>query len=80
MTLGSDHYLVNAKILCPYGKNNANESREIITDYTSDSIQLPLYNIDNVKDESTSFFYIRRDWMRNLEHVILKVQKNVTNI
>jgi len=34
MTVGSDHYLVNAKILFPYGKNNANESREIITDYT----------------------------------------------
>ena len=56
MTVGSDHYLVNAKILFPYGKNNANESREIITDYTSESEQLPLYNIDSLKDESTSFF------------------------
>ena len=28
MTAGSDHYLVNEKILFSYGKNNANESRE----------------------------------------------------
>jgi hypothetical protein len=32
MAVGSDHYLVNAKILFSYGKNNANESRENITD------------------------------------------------
>jgi len=31
MTVGSDHYLVNAKILFLCGKNNANESRENIT-------------------------------------------------
>ena len=57
MTVGSDHYLVNAKILFPYGKNNANELRETITDCTSESVQLPLYNLDRVKDESTSFLY-----------------------
>jgi len=57
MTVGSDHYLVNAKILSPYGKNNANEIRETITDCTSESVQLPLYNLDSVKDESTSFLY-----------------------
>jgi len=32
MTVGSGHYLVKAKILFSYGKNNANESRENITD------------------------------------------------
>jgi len=32
MTVGSNHYLVNAKILFSYGKNNANESKENITD------------------------------------------------
>jgi hypothetical protein len=32
ITVGSDHYYVNAKMLFPYGKNNANESRENITD------------------------------------------------
>jgi len=32
MTVGRDHYLVNAKILFSYGKNNANESRENITE------------------------------------------------
>jgi hypothetical protein len=32
MDVGSDHYLVNAKTLFSYGKNNANESRENITD------------------------------------------------
>jgi hypothetical protein len=31
MTVGSDQYLVNAKILFSYGKNNSNESRENIT-------------------------------------------------
>ena len=28
MTVGSDHYLLNAKILFLYEKSNANESRE----------------------------------------------------
>ena len=28
MTVGSDHYLVNAKVLFLYRKSNANESRE----------------------------------------------------
>jgi len=32
MTVGSDHYLINAKILFLYWKSNANESRENITD------------------------------------------------
>jgi len=36
MTVGSDHYLVNTKILFPYGKNSSNESRETIKDYTSE--------------------------------------------
>jgi hypothetical protein len=30
MTVGSDHYLVNAKILFPRGKNNGNDLRENI--------------------------------------------------
>jgi hypothetical protein len=77
MTLGRDHYLVNAEIRNRlttqlqlnkyYYKNNANESRETTTDCTSESVQLPLYNIDSLRDESTSFFYVRRDLMRNLE-------------
>jgi hypothetical protein len=29
LTVGSDHYLVNEKILFSYGRNIANESREI---------------------------------------------------
>jgi len=33
MTVGSDHYLVNAKILFTCGKNNVNESRETIRLY-----------------------------------------------
>ena len=32
MTVRSDHYLVNAKILFLYGKSNIDESRENITD------------------------------------------------
>jgi len=79
MTVESDHYLVNAKILFLYGKSNANESRENITDCAVELIQSPVYNIDSLRDESTSFLY-KRDWMRNLERVILKVQKTVTNI
>jgi hypothetical protein len=56
MTVGSDHYLANANILFSYGKNNANESRETITDCTGELLQSPLYNIDSLRDESTSFF------------------------
>jgi hypothetical protein len=57
MTVESDHYLVNAKILFSYGKNNANGSRETITDCIGELLQLPLYNIDRLRDESTSFLY-----------------------
>ena len=60
MTVGSDHYSVKAKILFSYGKNNANELRENITDCALELLQLPLYNIDSLRDESTSF-YITRD-------------------
>ena len=61
MTVGSDHYLANAKILFSYGKNNANESKENITDCALELSHLPLYNIDSLRDESISFFNIRRD-------------------
>jgi hypothetical protein len=60
MTVGSDHYLVNAKILFLYGKGNANESRENITDCAVELIQSPVYNIDSLRDESTSFLYKKR--------------------
>ena len=56
MNVGSDHYLVNAKILFSYGKNNKTESRENITECASELLQPPLYNIDSLRDESTSFF------------------------
>jgi len=56
MTVGSDHYFVNAKILFSYGKNNKTESRENITECASELLQPPLYNIDSLRDESTSFF------------------------
>jgi len=56
MAVGSDHYLVNAKILLLYGKHNANESRENITDCAVELIQSPVYNIASLRDESTSFF------------------------
>jgi hypothetical protein len=58
MSFGSDHYLVNIKILILYGKNNTNESRENVTDGASVLLQSPLYNIDGLRDESTSFVYI----------------------
>jgi hypothetical protein len=45
MTVRSDHYLVNAKILFLYGQNNTTESRENITDGASELLQSPLYNI-----------------------------------
>jgi len=57
MTVGSDHYLMNAKILFSYEKNNANESRENITVCALELSQSPLYNIDSLRDESTSFLY-----------------------
>jgi len=56
MTVGSDHYLVNAKILFLYGKSNANESRENIPDCAVELLQSPIYNIDKLRDKSTSFF------------------------
>jgi len=60
MTVGSDHYLVNAKILFSYGKNYTTESRENITDRTSELLQSPLYNIDSLGDEITSFLHKKR--------------------
>jgi len=57
MTVGSNHYLVNAEILFSYGKNNATESRENTTDCAVELLQSPLYNIDILRDESTSFLY-----------------------
>ena len=39
MTVGSDHYLVNANILFLYGKSNANESRENVTDCAVEILQ-----------------------------------------
>ena len=60
MTVGSDHYLVISKILFLYWKSNANESRENITDCAVELIQSPVYNIDSLRDESTSFFYKMR--------------------
>ena len=61
MTVRSDHYLVNAIILFSYGKNNTTESGENLTDGASVLLQSPLYNMNSLRDESTSFFYIRRD-------------------
>jgi hypothetical protein len=60
MTVGRDHYLANVKILFLYGKNNANESRENITDCALELSQSPLYNIDSLRDESTGFLYKKR--------------------
>jgi hypothetical protein len=60
MTVGSDHYLVNAKILFLHGKSSANESRENITDCALEILQSPLYNTDSLRDESTSFLYKKR--------------------
>jgi hypothetical protein len=56
MTVGSDHYLVKAKVLFSYGKNNANESRENIAECILELSQLPLHNTDSLGNESTGFF------------------------
>jgi len=50
MTVGSDHYLVNAKRLFLYGKCNANESRENIPNCAVELLQSPIYNIDSLRD------------------------------
>ena len=42
MTVGSDLYLVSAKILFLYGKSNANESRENITDCAVELLHSPV--------------------------------------
>jgi len=62
MTFGSDHYLVNAKILFLYGKSNANESRENITDCAAELLQSPVYNINSLWMKVPAF-YISRDWI-----------------
>jgi len=40
MTVRSDHYLVNAKILFPHGKSNINEVKENITDCALELLQV----------------------------------------
>ena len=60
MTVESDQYLVNAKILFLYGKSNANESRENTTDCAAELLQSPVFNIDSLRDESISFLYKKR--------------------
>jgi hypothetical protein len=60
LTVGSDHYLLNGKILFSYGRNIANKSRENKTDGELELLQSPEYNIDSLRDESTSFLYKRR--------------------
>ena len=41
ITVGSEHYFVIAKILFLYGKHNANESKENITDCAVELSQSP---------------------------------------
>jgi len=60
MTVGSDHYIVNTKILFLYGKNNANSLKENITGCALELSQSPLYNRDMLRDENTSFLYKKR--------------------
>jgi hypothetical protein len=60
MTIGSDRYLVNAKILFLYGKSNTNDQKENITDCAIELVQPPVYNINSLKDESTRFLYKKR--------------------
>ena len=55
LTVGSGHYLVNAKILFTYGRNIANELRENKTEGELELLQLPEYDIDSLRDGSTSF-------------------------
>jgi len=50
MTVGSGHYLVNAKILFSYRKNNANESKENTIACAVELLQSTLYNIDSLRD------------------------------
>jgi len=60
LTVGSDHYLVNAKILFTYGRNIANELKENKTEVELELLHLPEYNIDSLRDENTRFLYKRR--------------------
>jgi hypothetical protein len=60
MTVGSDHYLVHAKILFSYGKTIQLNQRKKIADCASELLQSPLYNIGSLRDESTSFLYKKR--------------------
>jgi hypothetical protein len=43
MTVGSEHYLVKAKILFLNGKSNVNEVKENIADCAVDLLQVPTY-------------------------------------
>jgi len=60
MAVGIEHYLVNAKIVFLYGKNNAHELKGNITDCAVVLSHSPLYNTDSLRDESTSFLYKKR--------------------
>jgi hypothetical protein len=42
------------------GKSNVNEVKENITYCAVEHLQVPTYNIDSLRDESTSFLYKKR--------------------
>jgi len=47
--------------VCFYmGKTNTSESKENVTDCALELSQSPLYNIDSLRDESTSFLYKKK--------------------
>jgi len=71
MTVGSDHYLVNAKNLFLYGKINANEPRENITDCSVELIQSPVYNRDSLRDERNNNSFITNFNRLNMFRVII---------
>jgi hypothetical protein len=60
-----------------FAKNNANQLKENRTVGELELVQLPSYNIDSLKDESTSLLYKNR--LDEKPEEVLKVQKNVTN-
>jgi hypothetical protein len=60
MTVGSDHYLINAKILFANGKSKINEVKENITDCAVELLQVPTYNIGSLRTKILVFLYKKR--------------------
>ena len=57
---GSDHYLVNSKIWFPFHKNIEDNSNKNDSLEASERLNVPVYNIQSLNDDSTVYLYQQR--------------------